>query len=140
MATILLVEDEPLIRTLYVTVLKQCSYRLLTAGEEGEATKLIKKELPDLILLDLLIPTARQRSDLYSFHEPVGFEVLRMIGELRKNKKLKAETKLRTVIISNLDSDEHHSRALELGAEAYWVKTSFNPRDLPERVMALIMK
>ncbi len=137
MATILLVEDEPLIRTLYMTVLKQCSYRLLTAGEEGEAVKLIKQELPDLILLDLLIPTARQRSDLYSFHEPVGFEVLRLIQQLRK--KLKAETKLRTVIISNLDLDEHHARALELGAEAYWVKTSFNPRDLPERVMKLIM-
>lgn len=137
MATILLVEDEPLIRTLYLTVLRECSFRLLTAEVEEEATKLIKREVPDLILLDLLIPTARRGEDLYDFHEPVGFELLRLVQELRK--KLKQPAKLRTVIISNLDSDEHHARALELGAEAYWVKTSFNPRDLPDRVMKLIV-
>lgn len=136
MATILLVEDEPLIRSLYLTVLKQCSYELLSAAEEQEALGIIRRKLPELILLDLLIPSLKTPDVPEPFHNPVGFNILREVQVLRK--RARAGHKLRVVVLSNLDSDEHRARARELGAEDYWVKSALNPRELPERLQALL--
>lgn len=130
---ILIVEDEPLILGLYVRVLKQPRRKLLTAQEEIEAVRIIRQERPALVLLDLMIPTLKQRSALYSFHDPVGYEVLRaarlQIGNSR-------ETKI--IIMSNLDSDEHRRRCRELGADDFWVKASFDPHELSRRVDAVL--
>lgn len=133
MRKILLIEDEPLLLTLYATVLQRAAYRVLRASEETEAVRLIRRERPLLILLDLMIPTARQRSDVYNFHDPVGYEILKFVRRQTRNTRL-----MKVVILSNLDSDEHRQRARELGADDFWVKASFDPHELPKRVDAVL--
>lgn len=133
--TILLIEDEPLLVSLYEKLLKQGPYRILTATEEVEAIRLLEAERPHLVLLDLVIPTSRRRGETPNFHEPVGYDVLRQIGRLRKQGE-----RLKVVIITNVDSDEHRNRCFALGAEEFWVKAAFDPHELPKRVDAVMAK
>lgn len=54
--TILIVEDNPVNRKLFLTVLRPHGYRLLTAVDGEEALRLAISELPNLILMDLQLP------------------------------------------------------------------------------------
>lgn len=54
--TILIVEDNPVNQKLFMVVLRQHGYRLLTAFDGEEALAIAERELPDLILMDLQIP------------------------------------------------------------------------------------
>ena len=54
--TILIVEDNPVNQKLFLIVLRQQGYRLLTAADGEEALTIAKRELPDLILMDLQLP------------------------------------------------------------------------------------
>jgi len=54
--TILLVEDEPLLRRAFRTLLEACGYRTLEAGTAGEALARVADEVPGLILVDLGLP------------------------------------------------------------------------------------
>lgn len=127
--TILLVEDEPILVSLYASVLKKLTEaKVITATEEQEALRLIGQALPAIILLDLMIPTTAAGNQAYSFHEPVGFNVLRQVKANPKTKHI------HVIIISNLDADEHKQRAHDLGAEDYIVKALLQPRELADRI------
>lgn len=127
--SILLVEDEPLLTSLYVSVLQKLTEaRILTASEEQEAMKLVAQELPRVILLDLMIPTNAASQREYGFHEPVGFNVLRKVKADPKTKHI------HVIILSNLDADEHKQRAHDLGAEDYIVKALLQPKELADRI------
>lgn len=54
--TILIVEDNPVNRKLFLVVLRRHGYRLLTAVDGEEALAVAARELPDLILMDLQLP------------------------------------------------------------------------------------
>ena len=56
MATILVVDDEPDIRTLVQLNLELDGHRVVTAANGAEALELIADEVPDLMLLDLMMP------------------------------------------------------------------------------------
>lgn len=132
---ILLVEDEPILVSLYTSMLqKATSARIFTAREEREALKLVERELPMLMLLDLMIPTTVKRRQTYDFHEPVGFELLRRVKANPKTRNI------RVVVLSNLDADEHRQRAQELGAEDYLVKALMKPRELGARVAGYLVR
>jgi len=125
--TILLVEDEPILVSLYASVLRKLTEAsILTATEEQEALTVINRVVPRLIILDLMIPTTSGMAT--DFHEPIGFDVLRQV---KRNPKTKA---IHVIILSNLDADEHRQRAQELGAEEYIVKALLKPRELVERI------
>lgn len=53
---ILVVDDDPYIREILATQLSRLHYRTATAGDGEEAVAVFKKEKPDLILMDLLMP------------------------------------------------------------------------------------
>ena len=55
--TILVVEDYEDTRGLISTWLKMCGYRVLEAADGGEAVEIARRECPDLILMDLSLPT-----------------------------------------------------------------------------------
>lgn len=55
--TILVVEDFEDTRELISTWLKICGYRVLEAADGGEAIEIARRECPDLILMDLSLPT-----------------------------------------------------------------------------------
>jgi CheY-like chemotaxis protein len=56
MSTILVVDDEPLIRDVLVAVLGDEGYTVLTAGDGLAALEVIAQEVPDLVLMDVMMP------------------------------------------------------------------------------------
>jgi len=56
-ATILIVDDRPTNRQFLTTLLSYGGHRLLEAGDGAEALKLVRKEHPDLVISDILMPT-----------------------------------------------------------------------------------
>ena len=130
MATrVLLVEDEPLLVSLYSMVLHQAAFDIQSALDAESAEELLVTTRPHVVLLDLLIPQSSSvGTHGESLHEPTGFQVLRLV----KNTPSLQTT--RVIVLSNLDSDEHVKRAHELGADRYLVKANLDPHELRRNV------
>ena len=114
---VLVVDDEKSIVTLLQYNLKQAGYEVLTEmdGEDGKNTAL--KENPDLIILDLMLPTMD------------GLEVCK---QLRQQKNF-------TPILMLTAKDDEFDKVLglELGADDYMTKP-FSPREVVARVKAIL--
>jgi two-component system alkaline phosphatase synthesis response regulator PhoP len=134
MATrVLLIEDEPILVSLYATMLAKEGYEVLTALnlEAGEEKVIVIR--PHLILLDLLIPKKQgSESNEAEYHEPLGFQILRLVKGTPSLKDT------RVIILSNLDSDEHIKTAKDLGADAYLIKSNIDPHDLKGHVERIL--
>ena len=72
MATILIVDDEPMVQTLLKQYLEQHGYQVKTAGNGPEALAAVDRGAPDLVILDLYMPGMN------------GIEVLRELREARR--------------------------------------------------------
>lgn len=120
-ANILLVEDEPAIQELIAFNLTQAGHHVLRAASAENAMTLVKNALPDLILLDWMLPGAS------------GVEFA---------KKLRADERTRGVPIIMLTarSDEQDKiTGLETGADDYITKP-FSPRELQARIKAVLRR
>ena len=120
-ANILLVEDEPAIQELIAFNLTQAGHYVLRAASAENAMTLVKNALPDLILLDWMLPGAS------------GVEFA---------KKLRADERTRGVPIIMLTarSDEQDKiTGLETGADDYITKP-FSPRELQARIKAVLRR
>ncbi len=115
---ILVIEDEKTLLAAIKSKLALKGYDVVSAedGEEGE--RLIKKEKPDLVLLDIMLP----KKD--------GFEVLE---DLKKD-----GIEVPIIVISNSGQPVEINRALELGIKDYLIKADFRPSDVLERVLKVI--
>lgn len=116
MNKILIVEDEEfLVRALKDNLEAEgCTVDIATNGEEALGE--IKKQKPNLILLDLLMP----KRD--------GFYVLE---EVKKNPEWKL---IPVIVLSNLGGDVEIKRALEMGADDYFVKSQHPIEEVIEKV------
>lgn len=104
MASILVADDEPENLELMEGILAPSGYTVRTAGGGREALKAVEQELPDLILLDLMMPTVS------------GFEVCEM---LRADPRT---AHLPIIIVTALAQLGAKERALALGADDYLTK------------------
>jgi len=120
MKTILLVEDDPFLVEIYNTKLKEAGFLVLVAEDGKEGLKKIKEKLPDLILLDIVLP---------SFD---GWEILR---EIKKDSKL---SELKIIILSNLSQRDEIEKGLELGAAKYLVKAHYTPTEVVEEIKKIL--
>lgn len=120
MTKILIVEDDKFLRDLISRKLKGSGYDIVEAidGEEG-VTK-AGEEMPDLILLDLILPGMD------------GFEVLEKIKEDPKTSQIPV------IILSNLGQREDIERGLRLGAEDFLVKAHFTPAEIIEKIKKVL--
>jgi two-component system phosphate regulon response regulator PhoB len=121
MARILVVEDEVDIRQILAYNLGQAGHEVFTADRGSVALDLARKELPDLVLLDLMLPDIS------------GLEVCR---------QLKSDPALREVPVMMLTArSEEIDRVVgfELGADDYVVKP-FSVRELMLRVQAVLRR
>lgn len=134
MATrILLIEDEPILVSLYSMVLSKAGYDITTALDAASGEEKVIMGRPHVLLLDLLIP-AKVGGDTHNenYHEPTGFQILRLV------KGTPTLASIRVMILSNLDSDEHKKTAANLGADAYIIKANLDPHELQRRVEGVL--
>lgn len=120
-ANILLVEDEPAIQELIAFNLTQAGHNVLRASTAEAAITLVKNALPDLVLLDWMLPGAS------------GIEVA---------KRLRADERTRQIPIIMLTarSDEQDKiSGLDAGADDYITKP-FSPRELLARIKAVLRR
>jgi DNA-binding response OmpR family regulator len=116
--TILVVDDEPRIRDLVRLNLELEHYTVLEASNGYEALEEIREHLPDLVILDVMMP------------DMDGFETLRAIREV---------STVPVIMLTVRQSDQDKIHGLDLGADDYMAKP-FNPRELSSRVRALLRR
>jgi len=115
---ILILEDDEMISEIYKKQLEKSGYSVEVVGESSHLADQIKKEEPDLALLDLLIPGGG------------GIEILEQLAGWNG--------KTRKVIFSNNQDPESEKKALGLGADAFWIKANYTPSQLLEAVNELL--
>ncbi|MFQ5945214.1 MAG: response regulator transcription factor [Anaerolineae bacterium] len=118
MAQVLVVDDEANIVELAQLYLSREGYEVVTAADGEEALEVWKREKPDLIVLDLMMP----KMD--------GWEVCR---------RLRAESDLPIIMLTARGDEVDRVAGLEMGADDYVVKP-FNPRELVARVRAVLRR
>lgn len=120
MKKILIIEDEEILADLLQKKLIQAGYSVLVAVDGVEGMKEVKKDIPDLILLDIIMPKMG------------GLEVMR---ELQKEKKF---SKIPIIIISNSGQPVELDLAQKLGATDWLIKTDFDPQEVLNKVVKQI--
>jgi two-component system phosphate regulon response regulator PhoB len=120
-ATILIVEDDPAIRELLIINLEASAHRVMEAGSAEEAEQLIVHNLPDLILLDWMLPG-------------------RSGPQFAQRIRMAERTKDVPIIMLTARTDEQDRvTGLEIGADDYMVKP-FSPRELIARIKAVLRR
>ena len=120
-ATILVIEDEPAIQQLIATSLQHAGYQVLRAPDGETALRLVREALPDLVLLDWMLPGMS------------GLQVARV---------LRSEERTRDVPLIMLTAraeEQDKIAGLELGADDYVTKP-FSPRELAARIKAVLRR
>src|SRR3990172_7603 len=115
---ILVVDDEPKIVRLAGDSLEKNGFRVVTAADGPSALAMARREHPDLIVLDLLLPGMD------------GREVCRI---------LRRESDVPIIMLTALSEESDQIVGLEIGADDYIVKP-FSPRALVARVRALLRR
>jgi two-component system chemotaxis sensor kinase CheA len=118
--SILVVEDSITSRALLKNILESAGYRVTTAVDGVDAYTTLKTGTFDLIVSDVEMP----RMD--------GFD---LTAKVRADKQL---GELPVVLVTALESREHRERGIDVGANAYIVKSSFDQSNLLEIVQQLI--
>ncbi len=116
MAKILVVDDEPNIREVVSLYLRQEGHAVVPAADGEEALGLYRQELPDLVILDLILPKVD------------GLEVCR---------RMQAERRVPLIMLTARGAEADRALGLDAGADDYVVKP-FRPRELMVRVSALL--
>lgn len=113
---ILIIEDDKFLLKLYSNKLRVAGFDVMASISGEEGMNKIETEIPDLVILDLVLPRIS------------GFEILTAL-------KGDPETKdVPVIILTNLAQESDKKRGLELGAEAYVIKTDISVNDLPDLV------
>ena len=119
--TILVIDDEKDIVELIRYNLVQAGYRVVSALDGQQALDLARRERPDLVVLDLMLPTLP------------GTEVARI---LRQDEKTRA---IPIIMLTARGSEVDRIVGFELGADDYVVKP-FSPRELVLRIQAILRR
>jgi len=118
MSTVLVVDDEPIVRDVVVRYLERDGYRTLEAASGDEARQLLEKEEAALVVLDVMLP---------------GMDGLQLCRWIR------ARSDLPIVMLTARGEESDRIVGLELGADDYLTKP-FSPRELAVRVRNLLRR
>jgi len=117
MKKILLIEDEKILSDMYAQKLSQEKFTVLVAFDPFQGLKLAKKEKPDLILLDILLPS---ENGIY------------FLGQLGQDSEI---SKIPVIVFSNYDDEETKNLALKMGAKEYLLKIDYTPKQIIEKII-----
>jgi two-component system alkaline phosphatase synthesis response regulator PhoP len=120
---ILLVEDDPMVVRMYERKFKKEGFKLAMAYNGEKGLEELKKDRPDIILLDIMMPKMS------------GLEMLKIVKDDPQYKDLPV------VMLTNLgDRAEDVEKCKQLGAEDYWVKANMKLDEITERVKKILTK
>src|SRR5262249_861737 len=118
MPTVLVVDDEPIVREVVAGYLRRDGYRTLEASDGNAAKAIVERESPALVVLDLMLPGAD------------GLEVCRWI---------RRRTDVPVIMLTARGEEADRIIGLELGADDYVTKP-FSPRELVARVRSVLRR
>jgi DNA-binding response OmpR family regulator len=118
--TILLVEDSKVVQQMYRNKLTFEQFNVLTADNGMEAVKVLSKEKPDIILLDLMMPIMD------------GYKVLQVV---KTDPRL---SNIPVLVFSAKGQSEEVEKALNLGAAGYIVKATTKPNEVVEQIRKVL--
>jgi len=120
-ATILVVEDEPQVQELVAVNLEHAGHRVRRAATAGEAVSSIREELPDVLILDWMLP------------DESGLSLTR---RLRENERTRG---LPILMLTARAMEQDKISGLEAGADDYLTKP-FSPKELAARIKAVLRR
>jgi len=120
-ATILLVEDEPAIQELISANLMRAGHHVLRAGDAETAQRIVREALPDLILLDWMLP---------------GMSGVEFARRLRNEERTRS---IPLIMLTARGEEQDKVMGLESGADDYITKP-FSPRELVARIKAVLRR
>ena len=118
MTTILVVDDEPIVREVVVRYLGREGYETLEADDGDRAREVLERTPPDLVVLDVMLPGTD------------GLELCRWI---------RARSELPVILLTARGEEADRIVGLELGADDYVTKP-FSPRELAARVRTVLRR
>ena len=119
MKKILIAEDDKFLANAYRVKLSKADFEIKLASDGEELLETLKTFVPDLILLDLVMP----KKD--------GFAVLQEL------KSMDAYKNIPIIVASNLGQKEDVDKAKKLGANDYVVKSDLSMKDLVNKITSL---
>jgi DNA-binding response OmpR family regulator len=118
MTTVLVVDDEPIVRDVVVRYLRRDGFTTLEAGDGDAARRLIETGEPELVVLDVMLPGTD------------GLELCRWI---------RSRSELPVIMLTARGEEADRIVGLELGADDYVTKP-FSPRELATRVRTVLRR
>jgi DNA-binding response OmpR family regulator len=119
MATVLVVDDEPIVRDVVGRYLERDGHRIVEAADGDEARGLIEREKPNLVVLDVMLPGQTD-----------GLALCRWI---------RSTSDLAVILLTARGEETDRIVGLELGADDYVTKP-FSPRELATRVRTVLRR
>jgi DNA-binding response OmpR family regulator len=119
MATVLVVDDEPVVRDVVSRYLERDGHRIVAAGDGDAARQLIVHQTPDLVVLDVMLPG-----------DTDGLALCRWI---------RSRSQLAVILLTARGDETDRIVGLELGADDYVTKP-FSPRELAARVRTVLRR
>ncbi len=117
---VLIIEDDSYISEMYRIKFESENFETVVKNDGVEGIKFMEKNIPDIILLDIVMP----KMD--------GFSVLKTI---KKNPKL---DKIPVILLTNLSQKENIERGFDLGASSYIIKAHFTPSEVVEKIKEVL--
>jgi DNA-binding response OmpR family regulator len=114
------VEDDQFLNDIITRKLTPTKCLLFTAKEGEEAIKIISREIPDIVMLDIILSGID------------GFEILRRIKSDPKTKNIPV------ILLSNLGSESDVEKGKTLGAVSFMIKATVTPNEIIERIKEVL--
>ena len=117
---VMFVEDDESFFNIFSVPLKMRGYEVAHVADGSRAMDAILQEKPDLVLMDIILP---------------GMSGLEILKEMKENLDTK---EIKVVMLTNFGNDENVNKAVEYGAEDYYMKYNVVPSELPEKIAILL--
>ncbi len=117
---ILLIEDESILAEMYKDKFTQAGFKVDVAMDSEEGLKLTRKEKPDLVILDILLPKEN------------GITFLKWMKEDNDISSIPV------LIFSNYDDPETKKAAADFGVKDYLIKADYTPKKIVEKVKSYL--